>query len=152
MPKCPRKWDILAFLHQFGHVLVANAKMSHFERGKIIWTILASVKVFNQVTYLCHSYFWLFWQPSRTSSPDRRWKNHKKYLVGFLWDGCQWRWFCQSHFVEWCCKSINLGFSIFQNFFIIWNHLINCFYSSLLTGSFFSLFCQQNFQICQGRI
>ena len=55
MPHCPI----------FGHVLVTDAKMPHF-RGKMKWGILASVCIFMQVAYLCHSHFGAFWQPSRT--------------------------------------------------------------------------------------
>ena len=35
MPKYLIFWDILAFLHQFGHVKVADAKMSQFKKENI---------------------------------------------------------------------------------------------------------------------
>ena len=35
-------------------------------KGKKKWGILASVCIFMQVAYLCHSHFGAFWQPSRT--------------------------------------------------------------------------------------
>ena len=52
-----QKWPI------FGHVLVTDAKMPHF-KGKMKWGILASVCIFMQLTYLCHSHLEAFWQPS----------------------------------------------------------------------------------------
>ena len=51
IPKCPI----------FGHLLVTDAKMPHFEEK---WDILASVCIFMQVAYLCPSHFRPFWQPS----------------------------------------------------------------------------------------
>ena len=34
-------------------------------KGKMKWGILASVCIFMQVVYLCHSHFGAFWKPSR---------------------------------------------------------------------------------------
>ena len=51
-----------AFWHFYVHI-VTDAKMSHF-KGKKKWSILASLCIFMQATYLCSS-FGAFWQPSR---------------------------------------------------------------------------------------
>ena len=78
----PLKWGVLASVTITWPNLCRNAKISHFGifisiwsrtsrrcqnvpiwKGKYKWYILASVKVFNHVTYLCHSLFGTFWQP-----------------------------------------------------------------------------------------
>ena len=40
------------------------------QKGKYKWDILASMKLFNHVTYLCHSQFGTFWQPWRKTFVD----------------------------------------------------------------------------------
>ena len=40
------------------------------QKVKYKWDILASMKLFNHVTYLCHSQFGTFWQPWRKTFVD----------------------------------------------------------------------------------
>ena len=57
-----------AFWHLYIHLVTFWSPMPKYliSKGKLKWGILASVCIFMQVTYLCHSHFGAFWQPSCT--------------------------------------------------------------------------------------
>ena len=72
---------------EIGHVIEHFHQNVPIQQRKYQWDILASLKVLNHVTYLCHSRFGIFWQP---------WRNGMKFQhLDMVW---QWE-------VQWVYRS-----------------------------------------------